>query len=1150
MKPSTLIFVGAFAFGSAVLFAQSPKNAAKDQHPLLGVLAKEADYSVANLKTADGIKPYYLAYTVTDTTSLSIQARLGALQSSDTSRARVLDTDLRVGNNTLDNTHQIRGGRGGAGRAFAGGVSSVALDDDPAAIQHALWRATNDSFNSAVERYQQVVTNNKTMVKEENPADDFSREEPSVYSEPDVKIGIDRDAWTARVKAVSAMALKQPKIESSSVSVVGTAENRYMASNEGTRLKTGRKLLRVVLSASAKADDGMDLSQSFLFNAATEDHLPTEEEMRAAMQKVMDEVLALRNAPLVEPYTGPAILLNRASGVFFHEIFGHRIEGHRQKSEDEGQTFTKMVGQPVLPDFLTVVDDPTMQRLGTEDLRGFYRFDDEGVPAQRVTLVKKGILETFLLSRSPVTGFKSSNGHGRREPGRDAVSRQGNLLVLSDKAMPFAKLREQLIALCKKQDKPFGLLFEDITGGFTTTSRGGPQAFKVQPVVVYRIYADGRPDELVRGVDIVGTPLSCFSRIVATADDTQVFNGTCGAESGWVPVTASSPSILVEQIEIEKKQRSSERPPLLASPVGAPKTRPDEAAANAKNADAVLAALDDELARRAELKLPGIEAPYYVEYRVVDRTSHGMMATQGSIVRSEPQRSRTLRTDVRVGSYELDNSNFTGGGGGGPAGFGGGGRRPGGGGGFGGGGGVALPIEDDPLAIRQAAWLATDGAYKSAVETLTQKTAFLEGRTKETRPPDFARAEVVKSMGPATALEFEAAPWETRLRKISGEFLKHKNIVDSGVELQALADTETFVTTEGTRERFGNKRAVLVIHAEVQANDGERISDRIVHVADAAAALPSEAQLLAEVDELATRLGRIAAASRLKEYSGPILFDGMAAPQLFQSMVARGMAAQPAEVGRGRRAAGGDTLDKLFGKRILPASFHVWDDPRVSKHNDTYLAGNYAFDDEGVAPKLVELVKDGKFVGMVSSRVPNETITESNGHGRGGRAMIGCMFVEASDGLAADALKQKLIAAAKDQGLKFGLRVSELGGNTAAGAARRFAAGRGGRGAGGPGAGGAAGGRGPGALPDPLVITKVFVDDGHEEPVRGCEFDAVAIGALKDIVAAGNSPAVWNTPGAAATSVIAPALLFETVNVYGIEDENEKKPALAPPQAR
>src|SRR6185436_18731805 len=172
-------------------------------------------------------------------------------------------------------------------------------------------------------------------------------------------------------------------------------------------------------------------------------------------------------------------------------------------------------------------------------------------------------------SRSPVTGFDKSNGHGRREPGRQVVSRQANLMVQSTNAVPFVKLREMLVGECKKQGKPYGYLFDDITGGFTTTVRAGPQAFKVLPVVVYRVHADGRKDELVRGVDIVGTPLSCFSKIIATGDDPAVFNGSCGAESGWVPVSAVSPSILVGEIEIEKRARSQERPPILPPPIAA-----------------------------------------------------------------------------------------------------------------------------------------------------------------------------------------------------------------------------------------------------------------------------------------------------------------------------------------------------------------------------------------------------------------------------------------------------------------------------------------------------------------------------------------------------------------------------------------------------
>ncbi|MCA8962064.1 MAG: peptidase U62, partial [Planctomycetes bacterium] len=484
-------------------------------HPLVGILTDELRHEMEHLATEDGTKPYYLAYAVTDIDSVTIATSLGALYTSDANRGRVLDVDLRVGDYGLDNTREIRG-RGGRGGGFGGGGgrgATIPIEDDPVAIRHALWRNTDRAFDDAVRRYQSVQTNMKTTVREEDDVHDFSTEKPSVYREPRLALAIDRGAWEKRLRSISELALKYPLIYDSQVALSGSVENRILVTSEGTTIETSRKLLRVYVSASTKAEDGMDLSQSHIFDASIESGLPDDTAILAAFQKVIDTVLALREAPLVEPYTGPAILMNRASGVFFHEIFGHRIEGHRQKSADEGQTFTKMIGKPVLPEFLSVVDDPTVAKLGAQDLRGFYRFDDEGVPAQRVGLVEDGVLRTFLMSRSPLSGFDHSNGHGRREPGRAVVSRQGNLTVQSTKSVSFAQLEAQLREECKRQEKPFGYLFEDITGGFTTTTRGGPQAFKVLPIIVYKVFVDGRPDELVRGVDIVGTPLTCFSRI-------------------------------------------------------------------------------------------------------------------------------------------------------------------------------------------------------------------------------------------------------------------------------------------------------------------------------------------------------------------------------------------------------------------------------------------------------------------------------------------------------------------------------------------------------------------------------------------------------------------------------------------------------------
>ena len=224
------------------------------------------------------------------------------------------------------------------------------------------------------------------------------------------------------------------------------------------------------------------------------------------------------------------------------------------------------MGETILPEFLSIVDDTTMKKLGNQDLLGYYQFDDEGVAAQRVVLVDHGVLKNFEMSRSPLEGFPHSNGHGRRQIGATPVSRQGNLIVESSKTVTNAQLRAKLIELVKQQGKPYGLLIDDIAGGFTFTGRGQPQAFQVQPLVVYKVFADGRPDELVRGVDIVGTPLAALTKIVATGDTPEVFNGYCGAESGSVPVSAASPAILTSELEVQKKETSTDRPPILPPP--------------------------------------------------------------------------------------------------------------------------------------------------------------------------------------------------------------------------------------------------------------------------------------------------------------------------------------------------------------------------------------------------------------------------------------------------------------------------------------------------------------------------------------------------------------------------------------------------------
>ena len=314
------------------------------------------------------------------------------------------------------------------------------------------------------------------------------------------------------------------------------------------------------------ADDGTVLQLSRRWATRSPDKLPSEEELATGVSELHALLAALREAPEQEPYSGPMVLSDRAAGVFFHEIFGHRMEGQRLKRVDNAQTFTDMVGEAILPPFLSVVDDPTLAQLDDIDLRGHYVYDNEGVPAQPAVLVDAGVLKGFLQSRSTVRPEDVSNGHGRRATGMAPVTRQGNLIVTASSSVSNDRLKQELRNAARASGLPYGLWIDDIQGGFTFTNRGMPNAFNVNVLVAHRIWVDGRPDELVRGIDLIGTPLVAFSRIQTAGERDEVFNGNCCAESGWVPVSAVAPALLVAQLETQRKAKGQNTPPLLPAP--------------------------------------------------------------------------------------------------------------------------------------------------------------------------------------------------------------------------------------------------------------------------------------------------------------------------------------------------------------------------------------------------------------------------------------------------------------------------------------------------------------------------------------------------------------------------------------------------------
>lgn len=536
--------------------------------PMLQVAQDAVDHAMSALSEEEE-PPYHLAIGVNQTHTLRLSATNGAIMARRDGWSRSADLDLRVGSFALDNTHKLLDA--GWFSEESRSMVHLPLGDGAADLNAAetiLWRELDDSYQQAVRRMTKVRANQAVKVDRDDPSDDFSPAPAVVDIRPIEDVALD-PAWEGTIRQVSSVFLEYPEVLESGVDVTAEAETFLLVNSEGTQLQHTRIRYRASVYALSVAEDGAQLAVYDYLDASSASGLPDPDVLTQLAHDAAQRVTDLKNAPLLEPYTGPAILRGRAAGVFFHEIFGHRIEGHRQKDEDEGQTFTDMVGEQVLPEFLSVVDDPTIRRMAGLDLNGTYPYDDEGVAAQKVSLVDHGELQGFLMSRAPIEGIDSSNGHGRRQAGSAVVARQGNLIVQAHETVPYAELREMLIAQIQEQDKPFGLIVDDITGGFTLTGRVTPNSFNVRPVSVWRVYADGRPDELVRGGDFIGTPLTTFSRILAAGDDPEVFNGVCGAESGWVPVSAVSPSLLLEEIEVQRKEKENDRPPLLPAPPSA-----------------------------------------------------------------------------------------------------------------------------------------------------------------------------------------------------------------------------------------------------------------------------------------------------------------------------------------------------------------------------------------------------------------------------------------------------------------------------------------------------------------------------------------------------------------------------------------------------
>lgn len=553
--------------------AATPQSSSKDtleprqaREQILGAMASELDRSMETLRYRDFESPYFIAYSVVESESIDLSARFGSVVSDDTTQQRSAYVEVRVGDYDFDNFANVEGESFRMSDYDASRRAPV--DGDPDGIRGTLWLLTDETYKKAISDYLTKKGGSVYSADDETDVASFSTEAPIEHRDRINRLELDRDDWKNRVRILASQLKGTPDILDSSVDVSARQVVRYFINSEGTTFISDQVLYSVQMTAYARADDGMLLDNGRTFYTRNASDLPDLETLKAEAGEMLSELLALREAPVLDPYSGPAILAPEAAGVLFHEVIGHRLEGERQRNEEEGRTFKGRLGKQVIPEFLSVVDDPTTAEFEGTQLNGWYRVDDEGVLARPARLIEAGILREYLKSRTPIEGSPQSNGHGRAQGIRKPIARMSNLYIESDSAhqVDYDTLKSKLIGEVKSQGKPFGLIIRDITGGSTNTSGWGYQAFKGTPRMIFKVDPETGEETLVRGVELVGTPLTSINKIIAASDERDIFNGYCGAESGYVPVSTVAPALLTTEVELQRKQESKQRGPILAPP--------------------------------------------------------------------------------------------------------------------------------------------------------------------------------------------------------------------------------------------------------------------------------------------------------------------------------------------------------------------------------------------------------------------------------------------------------------------------------------------------------------------------------------------------------------------------------------------------------
>jgi predicted Zn-dependent protease len=525
---------------NATVSAEVPAAAKGDV--LLEAMLTELDRSKSQLKMDQVQAPYYIEYRVNDVDDFGVEAAFGAVRESQRVHVRILRVVVRIGDYKQDSYY-------GQGQ---GEQNILPVDNDPIALRHQIWLATDEAYKAAGEALAEKQALLKQFTADPNPVDDFAKAPVVTAVGPSVSLELDEAAWCKTLEEATSLYRKYPDIQLVSASARFTATNEYLINSEGTITREGRTVYSVQVNGSTQALDGMRLSRTPAWTVARVAELPTREALLKNTKDTLDTLVALRNAPIVEEeYRGPVLFAPDAANDVVASLIGVNVLGRKPQPGKPNRTvgaFATSYRSRVLPTFLSIVDDPTLKDFEGKSLVGNYDVDSEGVRAQAVTIVEKGALSGYLLGRQPIRDFPASNGHGRAAPGTFPSPSLGVLLVKSSEGQSPEELKKRVIQMITDQGREYGYRVETL----------GPQN---TPRLLYRVYKDGH-EELVRGAVFSELDIRALRNgLVAVGKDPLVNN-----RLGGIPVTVISPSLLFDELEVKRADTSKEKLPEYPAP--------------------------------------------------------------------------------------------------------------------------------------------------------------------------------------------------------------------------------------------------------------------------------------------------------------------------------------------------------------------------------------------------------------------------------------------------------------------------------------------------------------------------------------------------------------------------------------------------------